>query len=535
MRRARPWLGLVLLLGCETPAALDAGLDAPRAPDVPIPPDGGPPPSGCGRDAGLPVPGLPDGGTLDPAAHPPARGPGLGAARFTEAELFTECGSMGFGPTDELHHNTGFFLDGYLVRPWAHERGAGGIAVFDMSAPCAPVEVANTLDDHIREPHVTGYSSIGGQFLAVSSLDGIQFWDLTDITAPAVVSNLVLPGVTYPDAYMRVVMSVSWQAPFVYVGASDNGIFVVDALDPRAPRLVAQITPEPNFRVGTVHAIGNLLVAMGSENARVALYDISVPEAPRPHPGGSFLVASRFDRLGRPVPSPNYFGGFSGGMTFHARTGAGSGLAIYDVREPTTPRFVASVDADESAGGYVFLHEDRAFVGLSNYGLVYDVSDPSMPRDVGRIDFPGDLDTMTPLGNVVMVSVDDDADGHATGIFPWQAEPDTRGPRVSFVSPGDGAAGQSIAGRIGLTFDEFVAMESVWAGSVVVREVSRAAPLSSWSPAPTCGPHPAARRARRPSTRSQAEAETCPMAAAITRRTGCGTARSSVASRSPCQ
>lgn len=474
------WLSL-LLAACDGPVTTDAGADAPREPDVPVPPDAGPPPSGCGRDAGLPLPVLPDAGVLDPAAHPPARGPGLGAATFTDAELLAACAHMAFGPTDELHHNTGFFLDGYLVRPWAHEHGGGGIAVIDMSDPCDPVIVANVTDTAIRETHATGYSSIGGQFVAVASLTGIQFWDLTDITAPVRIADLTLPGVSYPDAYMRTVMSVSWQAPFVYVGGSDNGIFVVDALDPHAPRLISQLTPEPNFRVGSVHAVGNLLVAMGSENARVALYDLSVPEAPRPYPGGSFLVASGFDRLGRPIPSTNYFGSFSGGMTWHARNGVGSGLAVYDVRTPTAPEWVASVDAAGSAGGYVFLHEDRAFVGLSNYGLIYDVSDPSMPRDVARIDFPGDLDTMTPFGNVVMVSVDDDAvDGHATGIFPWQREPDARGPRVTFVSPEGGATGQSIASRIGLTFDEFVAMESVWAGSVVVREVVSGRMVPGW-------------------------------------------------------
>lgn len=478
----RLFLAAVLLLGCDPASPLDAGTDAPRAPDVPEPIDAGPPPSGCGRDAGLPTPETPDaGGPLDPAAHPPAAGPGLGAVTFTEDQLLHSCAFMNFGPTDELHHNTGFFLDGYLVRPWAHEHGGGGVAVLDMSDPCDPTIVANVTDGTIRETHATGFSSIGGHYIAVASLGGIELWDLTDVTAPVMLTDFTLPGVSYPDAYMRTVMSISWQAPFVYVGGSDNGIYVVDALDPRAPRLVAQIAPEPAFRVGSVHAIGNLLVAMGSENARVALYDISVPEMPRPIPGGSFVVAASFDRLGRPFPSINYFGSFSGGMTWHARNGTGSGLAVYDVRNPSAPAFVAAVDAPDSAGGYVFLHEDIAFIGLSNYGLLYDVSDPTMPRDVGRIDFPGDLDTMTPFGNVVMVSVDDDAvDGHATGVFPWQTAPDTRGPRVSFVSPADGATQQSTAARIGMTFTEFVAMESVWEGSIVVREAASGQIVRGW-------------------------------------------------------
>jgi hypothetical protein len=464
-------------------ASLDAGAASDAADDMALRVDGGPPPSGCDRagdpDAGPPLFG--DGGPLDPAAFPRARGPGASRTTFGEEQLFRRCGDMTFGPTDERHHNTGFFLDGYLVRPWAHERGRGGVAVFAMDAPCTPVLIANVLDDRIRETHSTGYSTVGGRHIAVASLGGVQFWDVADVTAPRMVHDMALPDVRYPDAYMRVVMSVAWQAPYLYVGASDNGVFVIDAADVTAPRLVAQVVPEPLFRVGNVHALGNLLVVMGSENTRVALYDISLPDAPRPHPGGGFQVIAGYTSGGRPRLSTNYFGMLGGGYTYHARNGIGSGLAIFDVRDFNAPRFAGAIDAPDSAGGYVFLHEGLAFVGLSSYGMVYDVRDPADIRPVGRFDFPGDLDTITPLGNVAMVSVDDDAEGGvATGIFPWQREPDRRGPRVTWTVPQDGADMQSLLTRVGLTFDEFVAMESVWHGSVQVREVGAAAPLDGW-------------------------------------------------------
>jgi len=489
---AAPALGSIAALaacggdddGAGVDAGVDAALDAGVDTDAALPLDAGPPPSGCDRvtpiDASAPTP-IDDGGVIDPGAFPPARGPGGPRVAFTDAQLLVQCGAMGFGPTDEHHHNTGFFLDGYLVRPWAHERGGGGIAVLEMDDPCNPVEVANVLDAQIRETHSTGLSTVGGTVIAVASLTGIEFWDLADITAPRMVHDMMLPGVRYPDAYMRVVMSISWQAPYVYIGGSDNGVFVVDATDPAAPRLVTQFTPEPNFRVGNVHAIGNLLIIMGSENTRVALYDISLPDAPRPHPGGAFKVYAGLDARGRERLSTNYFGMISGGYTFHARNGLGSGLAIFDVRDPNAPRYAGSIDAPESAGGYVFLHEDLAFVGLSSYGLIYDVRDPTAITERARIDFIGDLDTMTPLGNVVMVSVDDDsAGGIATGIFPWQAAPDTRGPRVNWSVPADGATAQSLLTRVGLTFDEFVAMESVWRGSVQVRETGTTTPLEGW-------------------------------------------------------
>ncbi len=470
--------------------SLDSG--PPDAPDAWEPNDTGPPPDAYEPDAGPPASGcdlldgaidtgpLADAGLLDPSAFPPISGPGGPRTTFTPDQLLTQCGHMDLGPTDEHHHNTGFFLDGYLVRAWAHERGGGGIAVLEMDDPCNPVLVANTLDDQIRETHTTGVTTMNGRWIATASLRGIEIWDLSDILAPRMAYDMVLPGVTYPDAYMRTVMSVFWQAPYLYVGGSDNGVFVVDASDPNAPRLVTQLIPEPIFRVGNVHAVGNVLVAMGSENARVAIYDISSPGAPRPFPGGSFLISSGIDTLGRPRITFAYFGTLNGGFSYHARNGLGGGLAIFDLHTPTAPTFVSGVDEPMAAGGYVYLYEGFAFVGYSNFGMIYDVTTPSTIIAHGRIDFPGDLDTMTPLGNVVMVSVDEDAIDHATGIFPWREAPDTRGPRVNWIVPADGATSQALSSRIGMTFDEFVELGSVFSGSIQVRAMGTTTPIEGW-------------------------------------------------------
>lgn len=478
-------------IGCGGPTTqADAGADAGESVDAARrldsgPSDAGPPPTGCDRlDAALDGSAEPidDGGVIDPAAFPPARGPGGPRTTFSGDQLTTLCGHMDLGATDQLHHNTGFMLDGYLVRAWAHEHGGGGVAVLEIDEPCAPEIVANTLDDQIRETHATGYSTVGGRWIATASLAGVMFWDVSDITAPERVFDLTLPGVSYPDAYMRVVLSIAWQAPYLYAGAGDNGIYVVDATDPLAPRVVTQLEPAPRFRVGNVHVVGNLLIAMGAGNSRVALFDVSVPEAPRPIPGGSFIISDgTVDRFGRPLATTAYFGMVGGGRSYHARNGLGGGLAIYDLSSPSTPRFLGNVDAPGGDGGYVFLHEGLAFVGQSDYGCIYDVSDPTMPREIRRVEFPGDLDTITPLGNVMMVSVDDDAvDGHATGIFPWAEQPDARGPRVDWVVPADGATAQAVTSRVGITFDEFVAMESIWRGSFQVRELGTTTPVDGW-------------------------------------------------------
>lgn len=472
----RSLLFALLLVGCPEPAEeVDAGADAgaadagPGSEDAGF--DAGPPPTGCSLwtgDAGPP----PSGPLPAPDEFPPPVGPGGPAATYAASELGAGCAFLPVGATDENHHNTGFFLDGYLVRPWAHERGRGGIAVWDFADPCAPELVANVLDEQIRETHATGLSNIGGRFIVVASLGGIQLWDVADVTAPVRINDVALEGVRYSDAYMRTVMSTFWQAPYIYVGASDNGLYVVDAAAPMSPQVVAQWFPDPLFRIGQVMAVGNLLYVFSSEGSVAEVVDIRDPAAPRSIPGGRFTITDgTLDRIDRPVPTPAYFGMVNGGYTFHPRIGISGGLAIFDVTDPTAPRFVGDHDAPDGDGGYVYLHEGVAYVGLSAYGAALDVSDPTAPSMTMRFDHTGDVDTLTPFGNVVVVSVDDDAvPGEASMVVPVREAPDANGPAVNMIVPTDGATDQPLTTRVGLTFTEFVSMNSVFEGSVILRD-----------------------------------------------------------------
>ena len=398
------------------------------------------------------------------------------AVVFAEADLFNHCAYMPLGPTDLNHHNTGFFLDGYLVRPWAHERGGGGVAVYELDDPCAPELIANVLDEQIRETHATGLSRIDGRWIAVASLSGIQIWDMADVTAPVMINDIALEGVRYPDSYMRVVMSVFWQAPYIYVGASDNGIYIVDATDPSSATVIGQYQTNPVFRIGQVVVVGNNLYAFSSQGAVAEVVDVRDPTSPRPIPGARYTITNgELDRLGRALPLPAYFGHVNGGYTFHTRIGLGGGLTIYDVRDPRAPRFVTDLDIPGD-GGYVYIKNETAFVGLSDYGALVDITDPSAPAMMMRIDQTGDVDTLTPFGNIVIVSVDDDAiDGQASAVVPFQEAVDVRGPTLNMVVPRDGETDAPLSTRVGMTFDEFVAMESVWEGSVVLREVASGA------------------------------------------------------------
>jgi hypothetical protein len=179
------------------------------------------------------------------------------------------------------------------------------------------------------------------------------------------------------------------------------------------------------------------------------------------------------------MPHAAYFGHVNGNRAYYARSILGGGLIVYDLTDPTAPAFLGSWAAPPIAnGGYVFIQHEQAFLGLSNYGAIVDVSDPAAPEMAHRIDMTGDLDTVVPIGNVAVVSVDDDAvPDQASSIQPWQTEPDGRAPAVNMVVPRDGATDVALSARVGVTFDEFVDVATVWRGSFRVQLLGSDTPL----------------------------------------------------------
>jgi hypothetical protein len=393
---------------------------------------------------------------------------------FTEEDLLQNCAYLSGGDADwSQHHNLLVMWDGWLLMPWAPEWGQGGITLFDITDPCAPVAVAGGFSETMRETHSIGFMDTpdGRRYAAVNSIEtafdgGIEFWELTDLEVMERISIQNMPGYLYPDAYARLTLSLFWQAPWVYVAGSDNGVYVIDASDPHAPVFVRQVTFDPVLRAGQVQAIGNLLVVTAAEGARTVLLDIADPSDPQPIPGGDFLAT---DENGEPKEA--YFTNFNGGYIWYARKQGGGGIMVMDVREPSSPAFAGSIRTENGNGGYVFLHEDWAFTGESRFACIYDVSDLDDIREVARLNLEGDLDTMTPVGNLAVLSVDDRGrPGQGTAIAPWQQEPDTRPPVVNFVWPPDGAIDLPLTSRIGFTASEMVLVESVHAGSVRLYE-----------------------------------------------------------------
>jgi hypothetical protein len=455
---------IALLCACDGPMGGDAGIDASARVDArEVEPDAGPPLDLCDPDFVPPPFPAPD-------AWPRNRGPGGPSASFDAGEIYTTCAYLDGGELDTLdHHNLVTMFDGYLLMPWAPELGRGGLTFWDFSDPCAPQVVGTGWSMTMRETHSIGFSPIGGRWAVVDQLTrfgvegagGIQFWDVSDPSAPEAVADHEFETFFYPDAYARVTLSVFWQAPYVYVGAADLGVHIVDAADPRRPRTVGTYLFDPILRVGQVQAIGNLLIATAAEGARAVLLDISDPADPQPIAGGDFLA-----RDAEGVEREAYFTNMTGGYLYFARKDGGGGLVIYDIRDPSAPSYAGSIQSDGN-GGYVFVNKNLAFVGESEFAAIYDTSDMSAITQVTRLDLEGDLDTAVPIGNVVVLSVDDQSvDDQASSVVPYAAEPDADPPRAMWTWPADGATDLRTSSRIGIAFDELVDVASAFEGSV---------------------------------------------------------------------
>jgi hypothetical protein len=408
-------------------------------------------------------------GYPEPGDHPPNTGPGGPAVAFAPEDLYVNCAFIDGGPGDIDHHNEVVMFDGYLMMPWAPDIGNGGLSFFDISDPCDPQILSSTPHMHMRETHTIGVASIDDRWYAVTAardfgldLDGgILFWDVTDVAAPEMVAQLNLPGHFFLDAYARVIHSSAWQAPYVYVGGADSGIYIVDASDPASPQLVDTLAFEPTLRVARVDAIGNLLVASQSEGPRTVLLDISVPTAPQPIAGGDFELV---DSTG--LVREGYFSNVGGGYLYYAIKNGDGGLVVYDVRDPSAP-VLAGHYGTGGNGGYVFAKDGLAFVGESSFASIYDISDLGSITQVAQLQLMGDLDTATPIGNVVVLSVDEDAElDHGSAVAPYAVDVDATPPRVTWVWPADGATELPVSSRVGVTFDEMVDPKSVWRGSV---------------------------------------------------------------------
>ncbi len=343
---------------------------------------------------------------------------------------------------------------------------------YDVSNPKQPKQLSAFQTPGGRgaeaESHSISYARYGDKFYLVTlSGTGIDTWDVTDPTAPKHQAQLKVAGTSYGD-YTNAIWGLSWQGQYIYVGATNNGIKVVNAADPKALSIVGQISTSQygGVSAGPVDAIGNVLVVTTpKESGGIATLDISDPVNPV--------------RLASISAAKSYIG------AFHRRYAFLIGpIRAWDVLSnpksiPTSPLGTLNTEGSEylSFGDdFLFLGHVRAEIGGTPGISKINAADPKAmkvaTRVWGRQDLGGKNDDQfnVPLGNLVVIG-DDQAPYAGWTLGVHQAAPDTKAPVIDTVIPKDKTTGVSTKTRIGVTFSDNIELATVNSASFIVRPV----------------------------------------------------------------
>ena len=311
----------------------------------------------------------------------------------------------------------------------------------------------------------------GNEYLVTISGVGLDIWDVTDIASDVPhVKEVRLPGINYGDVD-GAVWGVGWQGKYLYVGATNRGIYVldmtdvhnpIDAVSPSSPNDFEAIPTRNwnNIKAGPLFPLGNLLAFGAPKDANgVVTLDISNPGKPVTLDSHSCVKTT-------------YITGFYGKWIF-----CEEGIAIYDVT--TNPRDIKQVGSTNGpASEYMSFGDDFLFLGgmRPNGGVYkYDLSNISNPRQIGKIvnqfhrDAEVDDQFSVPIGNLIYVTDDQKDRGGFMGVH--DTNPDTKPPRVMYANPSDGTT-QPTTTRIGLSLSDQIDMRSVDYSTVELREIS---------------------------------------------------------------
>lgn len=387
-------------------------------------------------------------GLLVPAVAHAQVGPGLGNLSYTEAELFEP---VGYIESPQGHGNVAM-VQGYMMVIYSTDGGGnatnGGIEFWNVSDPRNPTLFVrhDNVDTHgLREAHGFSLARYGNQLLlAAQGVVGIQIWDVTNPSSIQMISYLDLPGIDRGDYSGD--WWLFWQAPYVYVAGVDQGLYVVDATNPAAPTLVANV---PTGDLGgvspaQVFVVGNLAVIGEAQGSALATLDVSQPDAPRllTQLNGRAGYAHLFAADGKILTSGNV----PPRATFLQVTPDG-GISL-----------IGSAGFFFDSGGYGSYQDGFFHSGFSNSYAKFDIANASVvdTGSSGRGD--RDEDFATVLGNIVFAG---DDHGVGTALIPHQRTPDTTPPTVEWMHPPSGSTGVALTTRIGLSFSDHIDPSSI--------------------------------------------------------------------------
>jgi hypothetical protein len=364
--------------------------------------------------------------------------------------------------------NQSSVVNGYLVVGGNEE-----FWIYDVSNPAQPKQLSSFSTPNRTggeaETHAISYARYGDKFYAVTiGGRGIDTWDVTNPMMPTHLQQLRITGVNYGD-YTEAIWGVAWQGQYIYVGATNNGIKVVNAADPKAMSVVAEV-PTSSYggvSAGPVEAVGNVLVVTTpKESGGVATLDISNPTAPT--------------RLASFTTNTAYIGAFYRRYVFLI------GVRAWDVL--TNPRSIGSgttpIGSLSTEGAeYMAFSDDAMFLGHLRTEIggtpgasKISVENPRSMRVVNRVWGRLNLGNLNddqfvfPFGNLVVIG-DDQTPYPGWFIAVHQAEPDTKAPVVDTVIPNNASTGNSTKSRVGISFSDNIELATVNTASFIVRPV----------------------------------------------------------------
>jgi len=381
---------------------------------------------------------------------------------------------------DKTHVNYPGVLNGYL-----YVGGNEQFWFYDISDPKAPKQISafNTPnrcakcgqkgEGEAESQNAPTFTRYGDKYyMATVAGTGVTIWDVTDQKMPKFVKSIALDGVNYGD-FTAAVWGIYWQGDTIYVGGTSTGLHVLDAHDPNNVTFVKRL-PTSDFggvSAGPVTAIGNILVVTTPKsNGGLATFDISDPLNP--------VTLDAF-KTGN-----SYIGQFYRHYVFLQGP-----IRAWDVlTDPTTinrtPISTLATDKSEYlsfADDYLFLGHLRPNAGASKI----DISDPKKMsitnRIWGRLDKTINDDQFTiAIGNLLFMG-DDQSPYYGWILGVHQADPDKKPPVVDTVIPRDGATGQSLKTRIGLSMTDNIELVTVNAASFIVRPMGGQPLAGKWS------------------------------------------------------
>jgi hypothetical protein len=388
-------------------------------------------------------------------------------------------------PDLDFHHHHGqpIVLNGYLGLMGNEE-----FWFWDIADPTKPQKLDEFFTPN-REPtggekkegeaesHTVSLARYGDKFyLVTTGGHGVDIWDVTNQTDVKHVKQIKLDGIAYGD-FTAAVWGLSWQGDYIYVGGTDQGLFILDAHDPLNVTVVKRLPTSAfgNVSAGPLDAIGNILViTTPKESAGIATLDISDPVNPR------YLDSIK-------PTTKSYIGQFYRHYVFLQFP-----LRVWDVlTDPTTIGSanmpLGSLNTADSeymsfSDNFLFLGHLRPNAGASKI----DVSDPAKGMSIksrvwGRLDRGGiNDDQFTIAIGSYLVMGDDEAPYQGTVIGIHSATPDKAAPVVDTVIPKDKATGQDVRSRVGITFTDNIELATVNAASFIVRPVGGAPLKGKW-------------------------------------------------------